>query len=461
MKRGLYVSRHLRFPAVSRPWSRMFLALVLGGAVATCDPDDLLDVEYPDYITEESVGNAAGALAFYNRAIGDFAWMTNGAYNLVIGGGLMSDELASGRPALDFFDNRDYQNNRDLSSTSWSRLHNQSIRAADAMNELLPEGEDKSTKVGHMHMLDGMGMTLLAEHYCNGIPFGSVVDGELAFEETPLSYNQVFERAITAFDAALAVLPGSAMEHRNFAMVGKARALLDLDRPTEAAAVAASVPTNFLWQVEFASGAITNGLHDWIEASGNFTPTHREGNGNYDREDGTGQGLPYIWGGDPRVRIETPNFRVAQDGGTRVYRILDHTTATSPVTAASGIEARLIEAEADLRSGGSTWLTILNTLRSTMITPPMEELADPGSTDARVDLLFEERAYWMYLTAHRLGDMRRLVRQHGRNITDVFPSGAYFKGGSYGSSVVFQFRDSEQTRPEGAPEYTGCTNLDI
>ena len=74
MKRGLYVSRHLRFPAVSRPWSRMFLALVLGGAVATCDPDDLLEVEYPDYITEESVGNAGGAIAFYNRAIGDFAW---------------------------------------------------------------------------------------------------------------------------------------------------------------------------------------------------------------------------------------------------------------------------------------------------------------------------------------------------------------------------------------------------
>lgn len=444
-----------------RPRGRALLMLALSGAVVSCSPNDLLEVENPDFITEESVGNAAGAEAFRVRAIGDFANLLNGAYNLVIGGALMSDELASGRQQLDWLDQRAYDNTLDLSSASWSNVHNQAMRAVEALRKYLPDGADKSTKVGHMHMLDGMGMTLLAEHYCNGIPFGSIVDGEMVFEDPPLSYNQVFQRSIVQYDSALAILPASATNHRYFAMVGRARTLLNLNRPAEAAAAVAGVPTPFKWQAEYASGAITSGLYDWIESSGNFTPTNREGRGNYDGREGTGQGLPYIWGADPRIRIQTPHFRVAQDGATRVYRLLDHRQASSPVTAASGIEARLIEAEADLRTGGSNWLTILNTLRSSMNAPAMTPLTDPGTASARADLLFTERASWLYLTAHRFGDLRRLVRQYNRNVNDVFPSGAYFKGGVYGNSVVFEFRNTEQNRPPGAPKYTGCTNLDI
>jgi hypothetical protein len=36
---------------------------------------------------------------------------------------------------------------------------------------------------------------------------------------------------------------------------------------------------------------------------------------------------------------------------------------------------------------------------------------------------------WMYLTIHRWGDMRRLIRQYGRTQDKVFPTGTYFKGG--------------------------------
>ena len=37
-------------------------------------------------------------------------------------------------------------------------------------------------------------------------------------------------------------------------------------------------------------------------------------------------------------------------------------------------------------------------------------LQDPGTPDGRVDLLFHERAFWLYLTGHRQGDLRRLIR---------------------------------------------------
>ena len=59
-----------------------------------------------------------------------------------------------------------------------------------------------------------------------------------------------------------------------------------------------------------------------------------------------------------------------------------------------------------------------------------------GATTAREDLLFRERAFWFWGTAHRLGDLRRLVKDYKRAATSVYPNGPYFKGGAYGTDVV-------------------------
>src|SRR5690606_40849192 len=40
--------------------------------------------------------------------------------------------------------------------------------------------------------------------------------------------------------------------------------------------------------------------------------------------------------------------------------------------------------------------------------PGLPPLEDPGTDEARVDLLFQERAYWLFLTGRRHADMRRL-----------------------------------------------------
>ena len=62
-------------------------------------------------------------------------------------------------------------------------------------------------------------------------------------------------------------------------------------------------------------------------------------------------------------------------------------------------------------------------------------------------LLFSERARWLWLTGHRLSDLRRLIRQYNRVANAVFPSGAYFKGGSYGSDVNFPIPIDEENNP--------------
>jgi hypothetical protein len=131
----------------------------------------------------------------------------------------------------------------------------------------------------------------------------------------------------------------------------------------------------------------------------------------------------------------------------------------SPITWASGIEARLYQAEAALQANnndaaptGTGWLGILNTLRATAITPAMAPLADPGNFSARVDLYFREKALWTFLTAKRMADLRRLVRQYGRTQDKVFPTGPYKDGNEYGSEVVLELPVAELPNTN----YKGC-----
>src|SRR5207249_10660711 len=103
------------------------------------------------------------------------------------------------------------------------------------------------------------------------------------------------------------------------------------------------------------------------------------------------------------------------------------------VPLATGAEARLITAEAQLQRGDTTgMLATLNGLRHTPpayilipqspagtstrsipadTVPPLAAPADPA---AAVNMLFNERARWLWLTAHRLSDERRLERQYAR-----------------------------------------------
>ncbi len=69
----------------------------------------------------------------------------------------------------------------------------------------------------------------------------------------------------------------------------------------------------------------------------------------------------------------------------------------------------------------------------------MPPLADPGAQDARLDLLFRERAFWMFLTGRRLGDMRRLIDHYGRDAESVFPTGAHPVAGTYGRATSIPF----------------------
>jgi len=142
------------------------------------------------------------------------------------------------------------------------------------------------------------------------------------------------------------------------------------------------------------------------------------------------------------------------------------------VTVATGAEAFLITAEAALQAGdtlaGGGFLQALDTIRAAppayfnsnrvgvAAVAPMVALttADITAAGGAVNLLFAERARWLWLTAHRLSDMRRLIRQYGRATESVFPTGAYFKPPypTYGTDVNFPVPIDELNNPS----FTSC-----
>ena len=412
-----------------------------------CSTDKLTEVATPDQITPEQANSPTGAAALRTSALGNFANFFAGdnagnGVGMNIATGVLGDEMISARGGTEHLDSRAV-NEAVFPATVWStfgQANTQIIRAIKAVKEFAPEGATKVSQVAQLYMLQGFTYVIVAEGYCNGIPVGN------ADEPTPttaiLTNAELFEKAIAYFDTALTTAAATDTKIRNAALVGRARALIDLERYADAATAVASVPTDYVYNVEYSATTIVNDVYDWMFATPNFGPADKEG----------GNGLDYVTSNDPRIKVDATKTRPGQDG-TPIWVQQMFTKGDAPVPLATGIEARLIEAENLLATNDAAGaLAKLNAARATLagLTP----LTDPGSTNARVDLLFRERAFWMYFTSHRVGDMRRLVRQYSRAPETVWPTGAYFKGGVYGPDMNLPPSQAERNNPD----YEGCTD---
>jgi hypothetical protein len=281
---------------------------------------------------------------------------------------------------------------------------------------------------------------LAGEAYCNGIPFSELADDGTPVFADPVTVDSAFRRAVASADSALKYVTGTdGPKVADLASIVKGRALLNLNQPAAAAAAVTAVATSFEYQVFHSSITTTNQIWALNTGARRYVVADNEG----------GNGLPFVSAADPRVVTDTPT-PLSLDSQTP-FVALTNFGQFDPMTVAGGIEARLIEAEAALRAGDAAgWLVKLNEARATRTDLPA--LADPGSEAARVDLTFYERAFWMFATGHRLGDLRRLVRQYGRGAETVFPTGAFHKGGSYGSDLNIPISFDERNNPN----FTGC-----
>ena len=426
---------------IARPAGVLALAVTL---LAGCQ-NDFLEFSDPDII--EEANTASGAIALKNGVILRFATMVNGQQGpdaTWIYSGLVADEWRSG----DTFEQRNQADARavpDINTFLAGPLLNLNrvrTQGQDAIRALRTYAPTPSSNIGLMFALTAYVENLAGEVYCNGIPFSDVnADGTTTYGQ-PLTVDSVFKRAVSFADSALKYIGGTeGPAVAALAQVVKGRAQLNLNQPEAAAASVAAVTDAYAYKVFHSVNSTTNQIWALNPGARRYVVADNEG----------GNGLPFVSAADPRVKTSKPT-PLSFDSQTP-FVALDNYGQFDPVVAASGIEARLIEAEAALRAGNTTtWLEKLNAARATRTDLP--PLTDPGDDVARVNLTFYERAFWMFGTGHRLGDLRRLVRQYSRGLETVFPTGAYPKGGNYGTDAFLPISFDETNNPN----FTGCLN---
>jgi len=416
---------------------------------------DLLQVTNPDII--ENVNTPSGALALKNGVILRLEQVTaglggNGPDNLFIYGGLLADEWRSG----DTFVQRNDMDQRLFDPTNtflagpFRSLNRVRVEGQTAISKLRQYNPSPASNIGLMFALTAFVENLAGEYYCNGIPLSSAnPDGTFAYGD-PISDDSAFALAMATADSALAYQSGpDSARVRQLALIVKARALLNRGQVAAAATVLAGVATTFHYDATYSANAGQNELWNLNTSIKRYTMGDNEG----------GNGLPFSSANDPRIprKIGGPVF----DSATPLVAILQGIWGRySSVQVATGVEARLIEAEAALQAGQfTTWLNALNALRSNTALYPVPQtgytsgpalapLADPGTQAARENLMFRERAFWLFSTGHRLGDLRRLARQYGRPVESLYPTGLYVKGGLYGNAVSLPIPRDEQNNPK-------------
>jgi hypothetical protein len=298
--------------------------------------------------------------------------------------------------------------------------------------------------------LAGYSYLMFAENYCSGVPFDSVgFDGSVHYG-MPLPTDSVYGRAFAAFTAATRIATADTartadpkgLEQINLARVGRARVLLDRGQYAAAQAVADSVDAGFEYDVEGSTNSPRENNGVWY-----FTTQLAFGVSDHEGVNG----LPFVSAADPRVTSTNTGGPGFSGAGPNFIAQSKYTSATAPIPVASSLEAGLIDAEARLHARDvNGWANELDALRANFTTPIAALTADSttlASPAMQVSVMFRERAFWLYLTAHRLSDMRRLVRQYGRDPSTVFPVGTSVTGTPYGSDVNFPVSSDESNNP--------------
>ena len=471
----------------------VILAGVLSLSVGACDTDKIVEVRDPAALRPEDLNN-----------LGAVPQLVNGAFRQFVGGysGFGGDAFLSASAVLsdefyygDTFPTRSAADKRTLqlpvlgniSDAAYSRLHQARFNARRAFGVVQEfstsqtAAADASAKA-QLRTIEGYVYITLSEGWCGSVPFSRVADtgpidpGAIVFG-TPLGTVAMNDTAITRFNEALTLNPANLL-----AAAGKGRALLNAGRFAEAAAAVAIVPTTFVFLIEHSInagdqnnpifGLTDNGRYGVSNLEGGLSGTVavRPDLATPGTAAPSAEGLPFRGLRDPRVPWEArgiPNG-TCFTGQIRCWINLNYPNQDADVPLASGVEARLIEAEAALRAGQTdVMLARLNTLRANTVsligrlypgqkpgfvsticgaTPcALPQLTDPAvagtsaaeQATARRELLFRERALWLFNTGHRLGDLRRLVRNYGLPSNQVFPSGPHFRGGNYGNDVAY------------------------
>ncbi len=429
----------------------------------------ITETQLPDGVEGPATyNNRDGALRLTRTARNELA-STIASY--IVSSGLLTDELESlAANQVSALQSRDKRSGR------WVGTPPHTVRALARLARGVVGkyvAEETSAWQALLLFYEAYAEILTADGWCSGVPL-STLDFEGDWTYRPGSTtDEIYAHAIQLLDSADARAADS-VGLQSAIRVLKARAQLALGRYADAGQTVHGINGGFRYDVRIAfyRGRLQTGASQYGDLISNASVSDNEGM----------NGLPYRSSGDPRTRS---TFLTHQQPGSSLSAWLPVkyiTTDSSTFTLASGIEAQLVLAEVALHNNDpQQMLTILNALRTTgtytidtTALPGGGETIDtvwhagvggiaglrlldalPNTPDAQRQLLFAERAAWLFVTGTRQGDLRRLVRKYGIDRDQVYPTGAYTRPGYadvYGSDIAFSLHANEYRNPL----FTGC-----
>jgi hypothetical protein len=263
----------------------------------------------------------------------------------------------------------------------------------------------------------GFSLVLLGESACS-----AALDAgpELTPTQILTEAETRFTKAITAAQAAnnTALL--------NLARVGRARARIGLKKFADARADASLVPDAFLQNATYSAAS---------SRRENLVNT-QQFRGLYSSVDPFFRNLTVDGVPDSRVVVVDAGV-VGHDRATRIWRTTKYPTIATPIPIASGDEAILITAEADVEANNVTAAVAgINKLRTKASLPQYA-----GGTQAEVRTqLIDERRRELFLEGQRFGDIIRFSIPQTPAAGTPFP----VKGGVYGAQICFPLPDIER-----------------
>lgn len=420
------------------------LALVLSTLVGVaCRDLTSLQQSNPGSLTAASVYVPANALLLVNGAIGDFECAFS---RYVVGSGLFTDELsdAISNTANFDFDRRTLATNGSYGTgtcgnnqqppiyTTLSTARGSADTVIDKLrgwtDAQMATGVSRTKLIGQASAYAGYTLVLMGEGMCTA-----------AINVGPeLSSAQLFAEAKSRFDSAVVAATAAAdATTLNFALLGRARTLLDLGQPAAAAIDAAKIPAGFV--VNMSTDGINLRRENFVFVSIN--------NNAWATIEPSSRGLTVNGVPDPRVAV-TNTGKSGTTAGTQVWTADKYPALTTVMPIARYAEAQLIIADAKLAANDIAGaVAAINVARATH--PGLAAYDATGQTAAQVlTQLVEERRRELFLEGHRLGDLRRYNLPFAPATGVAYPGGS----GNYGTQTCFPLPDVEKINNPNIPK---------
>lgn len=394
------------------------LGLVAVLAVVSAGCDDFLDVTNPNTLEADAIDPERDGPMLSRSVMQSFItdWGNDGGFTVNVAWFTNEGRVGDTFPTRNSIGRRDVLDGNSHLNGNWSDVHDNIQFARNTAEGIAPAGN--TVNLARVWWVSGFSILLMAEHFCEGTIAEDTFTPRGPMTSAALLDSAIIDlqKTITIAEAAVAAGGSGAAEAQDLAYsarVGIARAHLQAGRNTEAAAAAAMVPDDFvfeLWHLDDSSNRnLGNYVWSFSEARVSLVvgPEYRA----------------MADAGDPRIAYVDAG-RVSQDGILWFYRQDKYKGYGDNERFSSGLEARYIEVEANANEGEVR--SFVNERRAVGGLGPMD--AGASMDELMTELLRQKTIDFWLEDTKRMADWRR-VPEYTSYISD--PGDPYYKSETY------------------------------